>query len=93
MINVIRGGVSVWPTESDVPNDSERPPMEVALHAEHDGLPFLNTFFLIGPLTGELDGRLDGLGTSVHRQHHVVFEEGGYFLGEGPEPRVIKGPR
>jgi len=67
--------------------------MEVALHAEHDGLPFLNTLFLIGPLTGELNGRLDGFGTSVHRQDHVVLEEGGYLLGEGPEPRVIKCPR
>ena len=60
--------------------------MEVALHAEHDSLPFLDTLFLIGPLTGELDGRLDGLGTSVHGQHHIVFEEGCYLLGEGPEP-------
>lgn len=54
----------VW---SHLPNDSERPPVEVTLHAEHDGLPLLNALLFIGPLTRELDGCFNSLGTSVHR--------------------------
>ena len=77
--------MSICPAENRLPNNSKRPPMEVTLHAEHYGLALLNTLLLVGPLTRELDGRFDGLSTSVHWQYHIVFEQGCYLLGEGPE--------
>lgn len=80
-------------TKNRSPDDSERPPVKVALHAEHDGLPLLNLLLLIGPLTRELYGCLYSLGAGVHWKHHIIFEEGCDLLGERPETRVVKGPR
>ncbi len=41
---------------SSSPDDAQGSPMEVALHAEHYGLPFFNPFAHVRPLSGELDG-------------------------------------
>lgn len=81
----IRNRVSVWFMESSLPNHSKCPSVEVALHAEYDGLPLLNTLLLIGPLTREFDSCFHSFCTSVHWQYHVVFEERCYLLGERPE--------
>jgi hypothetical protein len=80
-------------TEGRPPDHSECPSVEVALHTEHDGFPLLNSLLLIGPLTRKLYGCLYSLGASVHWQHHVIPEEGGELLSEGPKGRIIKRPR
>lgn len=80
--NRVRHHVSVWSTEGNLPDHPKCPSMEVALHTEHNGLPLLNMFLLIGPLTRELDSCFYSFCTSIHWQHHVVFEERGYLLSE-----------
>ena len=81
----VRDYVLVQSTENDLPNDSKCPSMEVTLHTEHDGFPLLDALLIITPLAGELDSCFDGFCTSIHWQHHVVFEERCYFLGKRPE--------
>lgn len=47
--------------------------------------------YLVSPLAGELDGRLDSLGTSVHQQSHLEASHLGEKLGEGSERRSVEG--
>ena len=48
---------------------------------------------LVGPLSGELDGRLAGLHARVHGQHLVVVEQLGDVLLELAEHVVVEGAR
>ncbi len=75
---------------SSSPDDAQGSPMEVALHAEHYGLPFFNPFAHVRPLSGELDGGLDGLSAGIHGQHHFISKEGGDLLGKLPEYRIVE---
>lgn len=67
--------------------------MEVSCHAEYDSLTLRNAFLLIGPLAGELDSGLDGFGTRVHRQNHVIAEHGCHLLSILAEDRIVERPR
>ena len=48
---------------------------------------------LVAPFAGDLDARLDGLGTGVHRQHHLLADQGRQPLGERRESIMVEGAR
>ena len=53
----------------------------------------LDTLDLVRPLAGNLDGRLDRLGTSVHGQNHVVAEHLADLFGPAGEDIVVESAR
>jgi len=67
-------------------DDGDGAAVEVAL-AHHDlRLAVRDALLLVGPLAGQLEGGLDGLGTAVHGQDHVEAEQPGHVplvLAEG----------
>lgn len=67
--------------------------MKVLGDAEDQGLALLNALDLVCPLAGNLDGRLGGLGTGVHGQHHVVAEDVADLFGPLGEDIVVEGAR
>lgn len=67
--------------------------MEVVLGAEHEGLVLGDTLYLVSPLTGDFDGSLNSLGTSVHRQNHVVAKDLADLLGPLGEDIVVESTR
>ena len=70
-----------------------RPPVKVVGGAEDEGLALLDALDLVGPLAGDLDGGLDGLGARVHGQHHVEAEDAADLLGPHGEHVVVEGAR
>ena len=64
--------------------------MKVLLHAEYQCLVFWNLLNLVAPFPCDFDGRLNGLGTSVHRQHHVEVKKFGHEFGEAREDIVVE---
>lgn len=62
-------GCALRQCEPDYPDG---PAMEVALDAEDDGFTLWDAFLHVGPLPRELDGRLDRLGSGVHRQDALI---------------------
>lgn len=75
-------------THTDNP---DRPPVEVTLDRQDHGLARRDPLLLVTPLPGELEGRLDRLGTGVHRQHHVKAKHLGHLLGEWSEAGRVEG--
>jgi len=67
--------------------------VEVVGGAKDEGLALLDALDLVGPLAGDLDGRLDGLGARVHGQHHVEAEQAADLLGPDGEHVVVEGAR
>ncbi len=67
--------------------------VEVLSHTENEGIPLGDAFRFVTPFSGDLDGGLDGFGTSVHGQNHVEFEILCDELGEPGEDIVVKCPR
>lgn len=64
--------------------------MEVIRCAKHTGLALGHSLDLVSPLTGNLDGGLDGLGTRVHGQYHVIAEGIADFLGPNGEDVIVE---
>jgi hypothetical protein len=73
--------------------DSYSSTVEVLTHTENKGFVLGDAFRLVTPFSGDLDGGLDGLGTSVHGQNHVEVEILCDELGEPGEHIVVKCPR
>ena len=48
---------------------------------------------LVRPLAGDLDGRLDGFGAGVHRQHHLGAGQLGEVMAERAELVVVERAR
>jgi len=69
---------------------SERPAVEVLLHAEHQRLVLGNALGLVSPLARNLDGRLHGFCAGVHGQHHVEAGHARDLLGELGEDIVVE---
>lgn len=67
--------------------------MEITFNTENNGLTISDTLLLVGPLSGKLDGGLDGLGTGIHGQYHIILEEGGDLFCKLPEDGIIESPR
>jgi len=76
-----------------IPNYTQCSPMEIALNAEDDRLPFLDTLAHVSPFPCKLDRGLNSLCTGIHWQHHVIPESGGNLLGKFTKHRVMKGAR
>lgn len=64
--------------------------VEVVSNAEDEGLAGLNPLDLVCPLTGNLDGGLGSLSTSVHGQRHVVAKDITDLLGPSGEDIVVE---
>jgi hypothetical protein len=54
--------------------------VEIFGSTKDQSLALWDTLHLVCPLPGNLDGRLDCLGTSVHGQNHVIAENFPDFL-------------
>ena len=67
--------------------------MEVVLGAEDQSLALLDALDLVRPLPGNLDGRLDCLGASVHRQHHIIPKHLLHLLGPLGKDIVVERAR
>lgn len=67
--------------------------MEVVSHAEYMGLALWDPLDLVCPLSRDLDSCLNGLGTSVHGQHHIIAEEVADLCGPYGEHIIVKGSR
>lgn len=76
-----------------IPDDPQGSPMEVILNAKNNSLTFGDSLLHICPLPGKLHGSLDGFGSGVHWEHHVVAEHLRDLLGEAPKDAVVEGPR
>lgn len=64
--------------------------MEVVSDTEDESLAGLNALDLVRPLTGNLDGGLGSLSTSVHGQRHVVAEDIADLLRPAGEDIVVE---
>ena len=69
-------------------DDGRRPTVEVAVHDDDIGPFRVDLLDLDAPFAAHLDGGLDGLGTGVHREDHVLAGELGQLAGKLPEPVV-----
>ena len=67
--------------------------MEVLSGSKDKSLTLSNLLDLIGPLTSNLDGSLDGLGTSVHGQDHVVAESAAHLGSPDGEDVIVESAR
>lgn len=67
--------------------------MEVALHAQHDGLALGHTLLHVRPLPGQLDRRLDGFSTGVHGEDTLVREHLCDLPGEPGKHGVVERAR
>lgn len=67
--------------------------MKVIFHAQHNSFSLSNALDLIRPLPSDLDTSLDGLSTSVHRQHHIISKVLRDKLGEFRENIIVEGAR
>lgn len=67
--------------------------MEVVLCAEDQSLVLLYTLNLVRPLASNLDSRLNGLGTSVHRENHIVAKHLPNLLRPLGEDIVVESTR
>jgi hypothetical protein len=74
-------------------DDGGRAAVEVVRGHDDLGRVERDALDLVGPLAGDLDGGLDGLGTGVHRQHHLGAGELGQLRAEGAELVVVEGAR
>lgn len=67
--------------------------MEIPLASQNNRLASRDILAHISPFAGDLETCLDGLGTSVHRENHVIPKHGGDFAGKRPKGRVVEGTR
>lgn len=67
--------------------------MEVLLGAKDQCFALGYTFDLVRPLPGNLNGRLYGLCSRVHRQNHVITEHPLDLLGPLWKHIIVKGSR
>jgi hypothetical protein len=67
--------------------------VEIARGHDDLGRVERDALHLVRPLAGDFDGRLDGLGSGVHRQHHLGAGQLGERLAEQAELVVVEGPR
>ena len=73
-------------------DDRGGPAVEVA-GGDDDLRPAVrHPFDVVAPLPRHLDARLDRLRAGVHRQHHLLADQGGQVGGEGPQLVVVERP-
>lgn len=76
-----------------IPDDPQCSPMEVVLNAKNNSLAFGDSLLHVCPLPGKLHSSLNGFGSSVHWEHHVIAEHLRDLLGKAPKDAIVKGPR
>lgn len=72
-------------------NDSNGASVEVFSAGKNNGIAFRDVLLEVAPLAGELDGGLDGLGTSVHGEDLIETKVFGDVLGVLAKDVVVKG--